>query len=173
MIRIFGCKRVVSLRKMVHTVIVPITVSMALSCLFLAGCKKRVKATATAPVVQEKVYTNRMNNAAYVESLKNNRLAQMTNAMAIHAISVQMDAYSNRVMAALSAGTNAAALDSALAKDEAWQKLKAQSDQAQKADRQTVAAARELVRQALLEEARAKKAVAEGKANPIDEAKTK
>ena len=83
MIRIFGCKRVVSLRKMVHTVIVTITVSMALSCLFLAGCKKRVKAAATAPVVQEKVYTNRMNNAAYVESLKHNRLAQMTNSVAI------------------------------------------------------------------------------------------
>ena len=146
---------------------------MAFSCLFVAGCKKRVTPQHAVPAVQENVYTNRINNAAYIESLKQNRLTQMTNATALRAAVSQRDAYKERVKAALPPGSDEAALEKALAKDDTWLKLKGQSDQAQSNDLKTVAEAREKIRQALMEEARAQKAVAEGKAKAIDQAKTK
>lgn len=173
MIIFFGCKRMDCKREKVRTAVVTVILSMAVVCLFSVGCKKRVKPPEKAPVVLESVYTNRSNNAAYIESIMQLRSTQLSKATAYRVAFAEMSAYSNRVMAALPAGTNAAALDSALAKDETWQKLKAKSDKAQQEDRQTVIEAREKVRQALLEEARAKEAVAQGKAKAIDQVKAK
>jgi len=173
MIIFFGCKRVGCTREVMRTLVVTVTVSMAFVCLFSTGCKKRVKPPEKAPVVLENVYTNRINNAAYVASLKQNRRTQITKAVALRTAVAELDAYKEKVKAALSAGSDEAALDLALAKDEVWQKLKAKSDQAQKEEQQTVEEAREKVRQALIEEARAKEAVAQGKAKAVDQVKTK
>ena len=173
MIVFFGCKRAVCTRERSCRWAIPFILSMAVACLFSAGCKKCVKPPEKAPVVLENVLTNRMNNVAYVESLKQLHRKQVLKGAAFRSAAAATNAYSNRVMAALPAGADGAVLEAALAKDETWQKLKAQSDAAQKEDRQAVEEAREKVRQALMEEARAQQAVADGKAKAVDQVKTK
>ena len=87
----------------------------------------------------------------------------------------EMNAYKARVKATLPAGSDESALSSVLAKDEAWLKLKTKCESAvaagQKEEQQTVAAARELIRQRMVKEAKDQAAVAEGKAKPIDKAR--
>ena len=167
------------MKKMVHTAVITVTVSMAFSCLFLSGCKKRVKpqdasrAVAPVPAVLEKVFTNRVNNAAYIDSLKQNFKTQLEIAKERREVAAQMDACKERVTATLPAGSDKAVVEQALAKDETWKKLKAQDEKAQKEDQQTLEEAQKKVRQAMIEQARAQKAVAEGKAKAIDQAQTK
>ena len=175
MIIFFDGKRLEFKRHLVHTVIGVIVVSTVFSCLFLVGCKKRARPQKEAPVVLENVYTNRADDAAYLESLDQNRRVQIVKAKGIRAATDEMKAYKVRIKATLPAGSDEAALLAALAKDEAWLKLKAKCESAvaagQKEEQQTVAAARELVRQRMIKEAKDQAAVAEGKAKPIDKAK--
>ena len=175
MIIFFEGKRLGLKQHLVHTMIGTIVVSTVFSCLFLAGCKKRARPQKEAPVVLESVYTNRANDAVYIESLDQNRRVQIAKAKGIRAAMDEMNAYRERVKVALPAGSDEAALSAALAKDETWLKLKAKCEfvaaAGQKEEQQTVAAARELVRQRMIKEAKDQAAVAEGKAKPIDKAK--
>lgn len=151
----------------VETVVSWAMVSMAFVCLFSAGCKKRAPAEVQKPLAS--VITNRLNDAAYLDTLKQSRQDQMVKAAALRAVVAEMEACRERVKGLLPAGADDAALELALTKDETWQKLKAQCEQAQKEDLQTMEAAREKVRQRLADEAQAVKAVAEGKAKATDQ----
>lgn len=141
-------------------------VSIAFVCLFSAGCKKRSPVQVKAPL--ESVITNRMNDVAYLSALQKSREAQTVEATKRSVIVTQMQACVERVKATLPKDADEAALKAALAKDEAWRKLEPQNAQAIKAIEQTLGEAREKVRQRMLEEARAVKAVAEGRAQAID-----
>ena len=160
-------------REKVCTVVFAVTVSMVFFCLVSTGCKKRVKPPAEVPVVQESVYTNRANNAAYIESLQQNRRKQVAKGLELTSAIAEMNAYKARVKATLATGADEAALELALAKDEAWLKLKTRGEKAQIEIQQTLEEARERVRQGMVEESRAIKAVSDGKAKALDQEKTK
>ena len=153
---------------------VVVAVSMAFVCLLLsAGCKRRSPQAAAVPAEVPAVFTNRMNDAVYVQSLKTNRHEQLLKATAVRTVETEMKAYRGRVKAGLPAGADDAALESALAKDDGWQKLKERESVAKRESQQTLDEARAKVRQALLDEAAAQKAVADGKAKPKDGTKPK
>lgn len=143
-------------------------VSTALLCLFPAGCKKKTPVAVKAPL--ESVVTNRMNDAAYLGSLRNNREEQKAKAAERNALGAQMQACVARVKATLPQDADEAALKAALAKDEAWLKLEAQNARVSGEIDRILGAAKESVRQRMLEESRAVKAVAEGKAKAVDQA---
>jgi len=172
MIVLFGCNRVSVTQKLSLTATCLVVVSMVFVCLFSAGCRKRansVMSSAQAPVGgQETVITNRMNDPNYVTDLKKNIRQQLDTASAAHAALFKMNDYKKQVKDALPPGIDDAALERILSKDEVWLKLKAASDQALKEDSQTVAAARARIRQAMIEESRAREAVAEGRAKAGD-----
>jgi len=169
----FGCKRVNYTLKLANAVTVSVAVSMAFLCLFAVGCKKRAKPVEPAPAELKSVFTNRMDNAVYVGSLKTNHHAQMLQAIEVRTVETEIKAYRERAKAGLPAGADDAALEGALAKDDGWQKLKAREAVAQQEQQRTLEEARAKVRQALLDEAAAQKAVAEGKAKPKDGTKPK
>ncbi len=110
-----------------------------------------------------------MNDAAYVEALKQNRHEQVVEASELRSVSRAMKAYREKIKAALPSGSDSAALEAALAKDAGWLELKARHDKLKKQSQQTLVAARERIRAALVEEARAQDAVAAGQAKAIDE----
>jgi hypothetical protein len=175
MIDFFEGKRLGLKQHLVHTMIGAIVVSTVFSCLLSLGCKKRARPQKEAPAALESVYTNRADDAAYMASLDQNRRMQVAKAKGIREAMAEMNAYRERVKASLPAGSDEAVLLAALAKDEAWLKLKAKceavAEAGRKEEQQTVAAARELVRQRMIKEAKDQAAVAEGKAKPIDKAK--
>lgn len=142
-------------------------VSMALVCLFSAGCKKRTPATGKAPLAS--VITNRMNDAAYVGTLKQNREEQAEKALERNAITALMQACGERVKATLPKDADEAALKAALAKDEAWLKLDAQYVATTNEIERVLNDARQNIRQRMVEESRAVKSVAEGRAKAIDQ----
>ena len=144
-------------------------VSMAFVCLFSCGCKKKVKppAVPAAPVL-ELVLTNRLNDTAYLGALQKNRDEQMVKARARYEIAQQVKASVERVKATLPKEADEAAVKDALAKDAEWQKLNAQHAQALGEIEKVLVDARQIVRSRLLEETRAGRAVAEGKAKPVD-----
>ncbi len=142
-------------------------VSMAFLCLFPLGCKKRAPIVGKAP--QESVFTNRMNDAAYVGALQKNRDEQAVKAGERTVIVTQMQACIERVKATLPKDADEAALKAALAKDDEWRKLEPQNAKAIEDIQQVLGEARQKVRQRMLEESRAVKAVAEGKAMAVDQ----
>lgn len=152
---------------------VAIAMSMVLIGLFSNGCKRREKPVVQAPAVLERVYTNRNNNAVYVDSLKQNFKTQLSKAAIRREAAAQVAAYKEKVKATLAAGADDAALERALAADKEWLKLKAALEQAEKEEELTVDAAREKVRQAKLEEIRARQAVAARQATAADQSKEK
>lgn len=129
--------------------------------------------SAKASSAEEMVITNRTNDPVYMKDLKQNLRQQLDTASAARAAVAKMNDYKRQVKEALPPGTDEATLERILSKDEVWLKVKAASEQAQKVDRQTVAAARERVRQAMTEEARAREAVAKGQAKAVDRPETK
>ncbi len=141
-------------------------VSMAFVCLLAAGCKKRPPVEVHAPLAS--VLTNRMNDAAYLGALKQNRQEQTVKAAERNVIVTQMQAIIARVKGTLPQDADDEALKAALAKDEAWRKLEAQNAQAIGSIEQVLGEARQKVRQRMLEESRDVKAVAEGKAQSVD-----
>jgi Skp family chaperone for outer membrane proteins len=145
-----------------------LVVSIALVCLLSAGCKKRTPVTAVkAPL--ESVITNRMNDAAYVETLRQNRKEQADKALERSAITAQMQACGERVKATLPKGAGEDALKAALAKDEAWLKLDAQYVATTNEIERVLNDARQKIRQRMVEESRAVQSVAEGRAKAIDQ----
>ena len=144
-------------------------VSMVFACLFSSGCKKRAPVVAVvdkAPL--ESVVTNRMSDVAYLGDLKKNRAQQTAKAAERSVIVAQMEACIARTKATLPKDADEAALKAALAKDEGWRKLEAQNAQAIEEIQKVLGEARQIVRQRMLEEARAVKAVAEGRAKAVD-----
>ena len=170
----FGCRRMHHTQKLAGAATVVVAVSMAFVCfLFSAGCKKRGQQKAVVSAEVPSVFTNRMDDAAYVQSLKTNRHEQLLKAIGVRTVETEMKAYRERVKSGLPAGADDAALESALAKDDGWQKLKERESVAQRESKQALDEARAKVRQALLDEAAAQKAVADGKAKPKDGTKPK
>lgn len=146
-----------------------VVVSTVLLCLFSAGCKKKaVPPAAPAAPALESVITNRLNDAAYLEALQKNREEQKGIARARYEIAQQLKVCVERVKATLPKEADEATLKEALSKDETWQKLQAQHTQTMGDIEQVLGAARQTVRQRMLEETRAAKAVAEGKAQAVD-----
>jgi hypothetical protein len=140
---------------------------MVLTCLFSAGCKKKT-AQDESEASLESVITNRMNDAAYLEALRKNREEQTAKAGERHVVVTQMQACIERVRATLPKEADDAVLKAALAKDEEWGKLEAQNAQAIGSIEKVLEDARQKVRQRMLEESRAVKAVAEGRAKAVD-----
>jgi len=138
------------------------------TCFYSAGCKKRTPIVVKAPL--ESVYTNRMNDAAYVGALQTNCAKQTAKAGERSVIVIQMQACIERVKATLPKDADEAALKAALAKDDEWRKLEPQNAKAIEEIQQILGEAREKVRQRMLEETRAVKAVADGKAKSVDQA---
>ena len=159
-------KRMDGIHDRAETMVLWAMVSIAFIGLFSAGCKKRSPAEVKAPLAE--VITNRMNDAAYLDTLKNSRDVQMAKAAERNVIVAQMRAYSERVKATLPKDADEAALKAALAKDEGWRTLEARNAQAIEAGEQILGEARQKVRQRMLEESRAVQAVAEGKAKAVD-----
>lgn len=143
-------------------------VSTALIALFSGGCKKKVeeKRLSAKP---ESVFTNRMNDVAYVESLRKNREEQGVQAKERHALLVQLKACQERVKATLPAEADEAALKAALARDSEWQRLDAQNAQMEGRIQATLLDARETIRKRMEVEAQAVKAVAAGQAVAVDQ----
>lgn len=148
-------------------------VSTVFMTLFAAGCKKKVveNSIGPAPKKLESVYTNRMNDAAYVEALHSNRVTQSVQAKERHALAALIKACEERVKAALPPGADEAAFKAALARDPEWQKLDARKAQVDGSIQATLSDARETIRRRMETEARAVKAVAEGRAEAVDPAK--
>jgi PBP1b-binding outer membrane lipoprotein LpoB len=145
------------------------TVSIVFMALVAAGCKKKT----VAPVVEakpqlESVYTNRMNDAAYVESLRSNRVAQSVQANERHVLTQQLKVCRERVRAALPADAGEAALTNALARDPEWQQLEARREQMDGRIQATLLDAQEAIRKRMEAEAQAVKAVAAGRAEAAD-----
>ncbi len=140
-----------------------------------AGCKKKAvpKSVEAKPIKLENVYTNRMNDAVYVETLRKNREEQSAEARERAVLGRQIQACRERVKAVLPEGSDEAALKAALARDPEWQKLDAAKAQLDGRIQATLNAAEDAVRKRIESEARAVKAVAEGKAVPIDRAEVK
>lgn len=153
--------------------VVALALSMVFIGLFSDGCKRREQPAVQAPAAVQSVYTNRNNNTVYVDSLKQNFKTQLSKAAVRREAAEQAAAYKEKIKATLAAGADEAALERALAADKAWLNLKAALEQAEKEEELTVDAAREKVRQAKLEEIRARKAVAAGQATAVDQAKVK
>jgi hypothetical protein len=143
--------------------------STVISCLLSAGCKKSAPVTVAPPL--ENVVTNRANDPAYLSALKKNRTSQNVLARENHAVAGQLAACAERVKAALPPGADQAALKAALEKDPEWQALKGRETKVLAEDTQTLGAARELIRARMEREARDAKAVAEGKAQAVDQPK--
>jgi hypothetical protein len=164
---IFG--RVGYAQSKIVAAMVAIAVSMVFTCLMTSGCKRHVEPQ--KPVSQvENVFTNRINNPAYVEALDQSRRVQESEALELRSVMQEMKKYREKVKAALPPSTNeVSALDAALANDETWVKLKTRQAQLRKTSEQTLQAARARIREALLEEARARQAVAAGQARAVDE----
>lgn len=150
-------------------------VSTLFTLLFTVGCKKKAqpKSVEAKPIKQESVYTNRMNDATYVEALRKSRTVQGEEANLRAALGRQLKACQERVKATLPSGSDEAALKAALARDPEWQKLEAEKVQLEGRIQATRNAAEETVRRRIESEARAVKAVAEGKAVPLDRAEVK
>lgn len=148
-------------------------VSTVFMTLFASGCKKKAapESIGPAPKKLESVYTNRMNDAAYVDALRNNRQEQSLEAKERHEVAVRIQACQERVKASLPADADEAALKAALARDPEWQKLDAQKSQIDGRIQATLLDARETIRRRMEAEALAVKAVAEGRAEAVDEAK--
>lgn len=173
MLVFLGCNRMWSTQSRVRAVVCMAIVSTVFVVLFSAGCKKKAdeKPVGPKPSKLESVYTNRMNDVGYVASLRSNRVEQSVQAKERYALTVQIKACEERVKAALPAGADEAAFKAALANDPDWQKLVARKAEADGRIRSTLLDARETIRKRMEAEAQAAKAVAEGKAEPIDQAK--
>jgi len=142
---------------------------MVIVCLFAVGCKKKGQpATPAAPV--ESVITNRVHDAAYLDSLKKGREFQTKLAAGRAEVSKRMAACRARVSAALPKDAVEAAVNAALEKDSEWQGLVKQFEELVQKDQKSLAEVRDSVRARLQEEARAIKAVADGKAKAVDTA---
>lgn len=150
-------------------------VSTLFAALLAVGCKKKTptKSVEAKPIKQESVYTNRMNDATYVEALRKSRAEQGEVARARAALEGRLDACRKRVKSTLPAGSDEAALKTALARDPEWQKLEAEKAPLEGRIQAARSAAEETVRRRIESEARAVKAVAEGKAVPLDRAEVK
>lgn len=149
-------------------------VSISFMVFFAAGCKKKVETQGALPEKKlESVFTNRMNDAAYVEALRKNRTEQGLLAKERFAVMTQLKACQDRVKAALPANADEAVLKAALARDPEWQKLNAQKAQGEGRDQAKLAEARETIRKRMETEAQAKRAVSEGKAKALDPEKAK
>jgi len=136
-------------------------VSMVFVCFWGAGCKKR---SGGGKGSVQSVITNRMDDAAYRKTLDENRKVQTAKAGERSVVVEQMKALVEQAKAKLPAGADDEAVKAFLAKDEAWQKLEAKNKQLIGEIEQTLAEARQAVQKRMLEESRAVKAVAEGKA---------
>lgn len=170
---ILGCNRMWNAQSSRTAVVCMAIVSIVFAALFTAGCKKKVveNSVGPAPKKLESVITNRMNDAAYLGSLHSNRVAQSVQANERQRLAVQIQACEERVKAALPAGSDEAAIKAAWARDPEWQKLSAQRAEVDGRIQATLNDARETIRRRMESEAQAVKAVAEGKALPIDQAK--
>ncbi len=142
-------------------------VSIVFVCFWSVGCKRKPAVSGPA-VPLESVITNRANDAAYLDTLKKNRADQTKIAAQRAEVSRKMDACRERVRSSLPAEAEEAAINAALEKDQEWTELVKQTGELAQRDQQVLSAAREAVRARLQEEARAVKAVAEGKAKAVD-----
>jgi type IV secretory pathway VirB10-like protein len=169
MFAFLGRKRMGCIQNKIEPAIFAVALSMVFVCLVASGCKKKVKPTVPAAPL-ESVITNRMNDPAYLDTLKKNRDEQTRVANARAGVSKQIEACKARVKASLPEQADEAALKAALAKDQEWQGLAKQADEMKEEDRQTVMSAREAARKRIEAEAQAVKAVSEGKAKAVDKA---
>jgi len=144
-------------------------VSILFAVVGVSGCKKETKVPPPAAPVVENVYTNRAHDPAYRRLLKQSYSNEMVHASAVRQAVGDMNAYREKVKAALPAGADATVLEQALEKDAEWLNLKQKVEAARIADRQAWEAARANVRAGMEQEARAVQAVKEGRAKAIDE----
>ncbi len=156
-----------SIKGSLRAVVCMAIVSTVFTGLFSSGCKKKAPEEAPQPR-RESVYTNRMNDAAYVGALQSNRTQQAVQARERNELLRQLKACQERVKAGLTAGLDEAALQAALAGDPEWQRLSARKSEAEGRIQATLQEARETVRKRMEAEAQAVRAVAEGKALPAD-----
>lgn len=143
-------------------------VSMAFVCLVVAGCKRKAVVTQASPAPLLSVITNRMNDATYVNALQANRSEQSNKAKQQVDVSRQLQVCVRRVQATLATGADESVLKAALSNDQEWVSLSKKAEGLQEDERQTVIAARELIRKRMQDEAQAVKAVEEGRAKAVD-----
>jgi hypothetical protein len=136
---------------------------VSFAILVLTGCSKGKEA-----VKQDEVYTNRANDKKYIASLITNRQQQVQDGYARLAVSMKMTQCVTRVRAALPADVTTESLKKALEADSEWTLLDEQSKKLEAAANATMQQAQNLIRQRMQEEARAQKAVVDGKARAID-----
>lgn len=130
--------------------------------LVLAGCKRK------ETVKLEEVYTNRANDKGYITSLMTNRQQQAQDNRSLFALSQKMTQCVTRVKATLPVEATDETLKKALLADSEWAALDAQFKKLEAGAKATKQQAENLVRMRMQEEARAQKAVSEGKAKAID-----
>jgi len=134
-----------------------------------SGCKKKaVTPVSAAKPKLESVYTNRMNDAAYIEALRSNRVEQSVAANERLELARQQQLCQERVRAALPADAGEAALTNALALDPEWQRLRAQRAEMDGRIQAKLLDAREAIRRRMEAESRAVEAVAAGRAEAAD-----
>ena len=146
-----------------------VIVSMVFMGVVCGGCKKRQSSPVPSVTPElERVVTNRMNDVAYREALKKNRIQQGKQASELFEVRKQMRVCRERIQATLPTNTDAVALKEALNKDAEWRALETREKTLVEADKQTRAAARDLIRLRIEEEGRAVEAVAQGRARAVD-----
>ena len=163
-----GCNRMWSGASKYSAMVCMAIVSIVFAGLISSGCKKTAEPKLEPKL--EPVFTNRMNDVAYLETLKESRTVQGEQARARQSVSRQMKACEARVKATLPAGADAAALKAKLAGDPEWQKLLEQAAQIDGRIEATLIEARETIRKRMEAEAQAAKAVAAGRAKALDQA---
>lgn len=132
--------------------------------LMACGCGKK-----DAPRM-ENVYTNRANDAVYMETLIKRSREQAKQSSEYFQTRRQMTQCVARVRGTLPVGTDDKALQVSLAADPEWQTLIAQEKRQREQSEQLLADAKEMIRRRMLDEERASRAVKEGKALPVDAA---
>ena len=135
--------------------------STVILCFFVCGCKRRGR---SAEPELEQAVTNRMQDAAYVQSLHENRDRQMANAYAREKVASRQKACVERVKASLPENADEASLKAALQKDSEWVELEARAQKVVVTEQQAQEDAKMLIRGRLEEEAQAIKDVQSGKA---------
>lgn len=158
--------------KNMGTVVGVTIVSMVFIGAVCGGCKKKsvVPVAPEKPVetATESVYTNRMHDATYREEIKQNLKEQRAKAKERSVVVDHMTELITQARAKLPAGADDAAVKAELEKSPEWRELEAQNQRLIGDIDATLARAREMVRQRMLQEAKDVQAVAEGRAKAAD-----
>jgi len=114
------------------------------------------------------VYTDRANDAAYLESLLKMRERQIEVAEVEMEIAKQMTQHVERVKAAFPQGVGEDQLQAALAADAQWQELDAKAKAQAALSQKVWEECRESIRNRILEQMQAEQDVKDGKARSVD-----